>query len=309
MKVLITGGLGFIGSHLTKSCLEKGCEVSVLSRSINKLSNVEDVQDKIKLIIRELSDIGKEDIEGVDIIFHLAGTTDNYAIVEGEPYRDIEGNCTATIALLEACRKHNSGVRIVFASTFFVNGNVKDLPVTPESPCNPLGLYGATRLAAEHFCSVYHRVFGLDVVIVRFTNVFGPYEQAANKNKAAFNYLMHEAIAGQPIRLYMNGEFVRDYIYVTDVVDACHTVATKGTIGQVYYVGRGEYTKFKDMIDIVAHETGVNVISVEPPDFHKSVGIVNFVCDNSPLKQLGWEPKVSIEEGIKKTLEYYKRMK
>src|SRR3989338_9143992 len=130
---------------------------------------------------------------GFDLIFHLAGSTDNYAIIEGEPYKEIELNCNTTIALLEACKKYSPKARIIFASTFFVNGNVEKLPVTPESPCNPLGLYGATRLAAEHFCRIYHNLFGMDIIIVRFTNVFGAREQISKK-KAGFNYLIKLAV-------------------------------------------------------------------------------------------------------------------
>lgn len=307
MKVLIAGGLGFVGSFLAKDCLGKGYEVDILSRSDKKIANIEDVKDEINLTIKDLRDISKEDVEGVDLIFNLAGSTDNYAIIEDEPYRDIEANCTSTIALLEACRKYNPGVRVVFASTFFVNGNVADLPVTKESQCNPLGLYGATRLAAEHFCHIYHKVFGLDIVIARFTNVFGPNEQSANKKKAAFNYLIKLATEGRDIPVYGKGDFIRDYIYVTDVADACMVIAEKGKTDEIFYVGRGEFVKFAQMIEIIVRETGAKVRSIEPPDFHKSVGITDFVCDNTPLRKLGWEPKVSLEEGIRNTIEYYVR--
>ena len=306
MRVLITGGLGFIGSHLAKECLKRGDTVEILSRSEKKISNVEAIKDSISLKIKELKDISKEDVEHVDAIYHLAGSTDNYAIIEDEPYRDIDANCNGTIALLEACRRHNPNVKIVFASTFFVNGNVSQLPVTPDSPCNPLGLYGATRLAAEHFCHVYHKVFGLNIVIARFTNVFGPFEQSANKKKAGFNYLINLALKGEEIPLYSNGDFVRDYIYVTDVADACIALAEKGEADAVYYVGRGEHVKFKALVDIIVSETGANVRSIEPPQFHKNVGIVDFVCDNSGLKKMGWTPKVSLEDGIKRTIAYYK---
>ncbi|MBI2004043.1 NAD-dependent epimerase/dehydratase family protein [Candidatus Pacearchaeota archaeon] len=250
----------------------------------------------------------KSDVADKDYIFHLAGTVDNYAIKEGEPYKDIEINCNGTIALLEACKKYNPKARIIFGSTFFVNGNADKLPVNADSPCNPQGLYPATRLAAEHFCHIYHNVFNLDVIIARFTNVFGPFEDGNNKKKAGFNFMINQAVKGEEIQLYNNGNFIRDYIYVDDVADACRTIAEKGKTNKTYYVGRGEFTKFRKLIDIIKEQIpNTKVKAITPPDFHKNVGIVDFVCDNSELKKLGWTPRVSLEEGIKKTIDFYKK--
>lgn len=304
-RIMIIGGLGFIGSHLAEKCVEDGHKVTILSRSDSKIENIKKIRDSVNLILMDVKDVGKE-VKGFDYIFHLAGSTDNYAITEGQPYKDIEMNCNSTIALLEACKKHNPKARIIFASTFFVNGNVEKLPVTPQSPCNPLGLYGATRLAAEHFCHIYHNVFNMDIVIVRFTNVFGAREQISKK-KAGFNYLIKLAVEGKEIPLYNNGGFVRDYIYVSDAAEACLIVAERGKTNEIYYIGRGEFIKFKQLIDMVVNITKARINPISPPDFHKRVGIKNFVCDNKPLKSLGWIPKVSLEEGIKKTIGDYRK--
>ena len=309
-NILITGGLGFIGSHLARKYIQNNDNVYLLSRSYTKKDNIGGIEDKINLIIKDVREIGETEVTDKDYIFHLAGTVDNYAIKEGEPYRDIEINCNGTIALLEACRKFNPKARIIFGSTFFVNGNVDKLPVDANSPCNPLGLYPATRLAAEHFCHIYHNVFGLDSLIVRLTNIFGPFEQGDNKKKAGFNFMINQAVKGEEIQLYNNGNFIRDYIYIDDVVDACAILAEKGQTDKIYYVGRGEFIKFRKLIDIIAEQipnTKIKVIA--PPEFHKSVGIVDFVCDNSDLKKLGWTPKVSLEEGIRRTIEFYQTHK
>jgi len=304
-RILITGGLGFVGSNLAEKCVGLGYDVTILSRSDSKIGNIKHIKDKVKLIILDIRDIDKE-VKGFDIIFHLASTTDNYHILD-DPYKDIEVNCHGTIALLEACRKHNPGALILFASTFFVNGNPDKLPVTPESPCNPLGLYGATRLAGEHFCRAYNRIFDLKVIIVRFTNLFGVKEQADNKKKAGFNYLIGLAIKGEEIPLYNNGDFIRDYIYIDDAITGCLTAAEKGKIGEIYYIGRGEHTKFRELIDIVIKEAGGGKVKpVDPPDFHNRIGIKDFVCDNTPLKELGWKPEVSLKEGIKRTIKHYR---
>lgn len=307
-KVLITGGLGFIGSHLARRCVEDGDEVTILSRSDKKINNIKDIAHKVTLCLKDIQNIGEE-VKGKDEIYHLAGTVDNYALKEGEPYKDIAINCNGTIALLEACKNFNLEAKIVFGSTFFVNGNVNDLPATPQSPCNPLGLYGVTRLAAEQFCHVYHAVYGLKPVIARFTNVFGPFEQGDNKKKAGFNFMINQALNGEELSLYSNGEFFRDYIFVDDVVDACRVLAARGTPNNVYYVGRGK-VKFKDLISLVAKAIpGTIIKSVEPPQFHNQVGIKDFYCDTTPLQELGWKPEVSLKEGIQRTVDYYRKAK
>lgn len=300
-KILITGGLGFVGSYLTELCIDKGHDVTILSRSDSKKSNISHLKN-VKLIIKDVKDINHK-VKSFDLIFHLAGSTDNYAIIENQPYRDIELNCTNTIALLEACKKHNPKVRILFASTFFVNGNIP-LPATPKSPCKPLGLYGATRLAGEHFCHIYNKIFDMNINIVRFTNVYGPREKISKK-KAGFNFLIKQAVDGKELQVYNDGDFYRDYIYVTDAAEACLLVAQKGKADMIYYIGNGEYVKFKELIDIIIEKTNAKTKSIEPPDFHKRVGIIDFVCDNSDLKKLGWSPKISLKDGISKTIEYY----
>jgi len=306
-KILITGGLGFIGSYLAEDCVKKEYDVTIVTRSKGKIDNISKIADSIKLIIEDVANIDEEVI-GFDYIFHLAGSTDNYSIIEGKPYKDIQMNCVSTIALLEAIRKHNPTVRLIYASTFFVNGHVDKLPVDENTPCKPLGLYGATRLAGENFCHIYHNIFDLDVVIARFCNVFGPKERGDDKKKAGFNYLIKQAVENNQINIYDGGNFFRDYIYVTDVSSACLTIAEKGDTNKIYYVGLSSFTKFKELIDIIVKYTEVKTESILPPDFHKRVGIKDFVCDNSELKKLGWKPKISLEEGIQKTIQYYQEM-
>lgn len=305
MEVLITGGLGFIGSNLAVKCVEQGHNVTIFSKSSSKLENIEEIRDKINISFGDIKYIGNQ-VKNKDWIFHFASTVDNYNI-HSEPYKDVDINCNGTIALLEACRHHNPDARIIYPSTFFVNGNLKDLPATPDSPCEPLGIYPATRLAGEHFCKIYNQVFNLNSIIARFTNVFGIKEQKENKKKAAFNQLISLAMQNKEIPLYGNGNFIRDYIYVSDAVDACLLLAQKGKVGEIYYVGRGEKTKFKDLIDIVVEEAKAGKIkSIKPPEFHQKVGIGDYYCDNSLLRGLGWSPKVSLRQGIKNTIEYYK---
>lgn len=311
-EVLITGGLGFIGSHLARECINLGKGVTIISRSTKKLKNISGLEDRVNLLVKDVRDISESDVKNKKFLFHLAGSVDNYSIIEGTPYKDIDLNCTNTIAVLEAIRRFSPQTRLIFGSTFFVNGNlgIENLPATPISPCAPLGLYPATRLAGENFCKIYSNVFDLDFVTARFTNVFGPHEQGDNAKKAGFNFMIKKALEEKRINLYNNGEFFRDYIYVTDVADACLTLAEKGEKGGTYYVGRGGFTKFKELINVLGREIPyLEVSSVNPPNFHNRVGITDFACDTSPIRNLGWQPRVSLEEGIKRTVEYYKSIK
>ena len=311
-NILITGGLGFIGSHLAKKYVSQGHNVSILSRSDTKLKNISGIESKVNLKIKDVRDIDSSDVVGKDYVFHFAGSVDNYSLKadnpDRNPYLDIDRNCTATISLLETLKDFNPSARLIFASTFFVNGELglEHLPATPQSSCNPLGLYPATKLCAEHFCHVYHNNFGLDVIIPRFTNVFGPFELGDSSRKAGFNFMINQAVRGEILNLYDNGDFYRDYIYVDDVVDACMTLADKGVSDTVYYIGRGEPVKFKELIDIVEKILpDTKILPIEPPEFHKKVGITDFVSDTSPLNSLGWSPKVSLKDGIKRTIDYY----
>ncbi|MCL5730039.1 MAG: NAD-dependent epimerase/dehydratase family protein [Candidatus Pacearchaeota archaeon] len=302
---LVTGGLGFIGSNLSQELVKEGYKVSIISKSPDKIENIREIADEVDVKIQDVRDISKEDVEGKDLIFHCASTTHNYHIKD-DPFVDVDINCNGTIYLLESCKDHNPSARIVFLSTFFVNGNLDTLPATPDSPCNPLGLYPATRLAGEHFCSIYNKVFGLDTVVARLTNVFGIHEKSDDKQKAAFNSIIRLAYENKEIPLYNNGDFIRDYIYVEDVVRALITIANNGKTGGTYYVGRGEKTRFGDLVDMVIDEAkGGKIVPVVPPEFHKQVGIKDYYCDPTPLRELGWKPQISLREGIKRVLKEY----
>jgi len=311
MKIIITGGLGFIGSNLAHSLVRKGHEVTILTRSRDKIHNIRGIEDQIVLIEKNMNQMG--DIEKIEeiiashkVIFHLAGSKGNYSILN-DPNIDIDDNCRTTLTLLDLCRKHNPKIRIVFASAFFVHGNVKSIPVKENDPCNPLSIFGATRLAGEHFCHVYNSTYDMDIVIARLTNTFGIREVMDDKKRAAFNYLIKLALEDEHIPMYGKGGNIRDLIYVSDTVDALDVLMEKGKRDEVYFIGRGKGIPLKDFLSAIVHETGSGTISnIDPPIFHKKIGITDFVCDVRKLKALGWESKVGMNEGIRKTIEFYK---
>ena len=302
MKILITGGLGFIGSALAnRLCREH--QVTVLTRSVKGQARLR-FPERVRIRVEAVEDVKAADCAGMDLVVHCASTVDNYNILT-DPYLDVRTNCAGTIALLEACKEHKP--KFLFVSTFFVYGNAPKLPVDERSPCEPLGLYPATRLCAEQFCKIYGRLHSFPVNICRLTNVYGPGEAFDNTKKGAFNYLIRKAQLGEPINVYRGGDFFRDYLYIDDAVEALVTVAERAPAGKLYLAGYGEPVMFKDLMECLHRLTGrkSSIGSIDPPPFHQVVGMRNFSANISKIKALGWAPKVGYEEGIRRTLASY----
>src|SRR3989344_5660108 len=305
---LITGGYGLIGSALANSLVGN---VTILSHSEHHKERL--ARKDIKIILKDLARIEKADIEGIDVVYHLASTVDNYNVLTN-PYLDVETNINGTIRLLEICKDFVKKPKIVFLSTFFVYGNEYDktkIPINEDSKTDPLAIYPATKLCAESIIKLYSRLYDIPYLILRLTNVYGENEDYVNKKKGALNYLIMQAIKGETIRLYKGGNFYRDYIYVGDVVEALKFIEKKGITNDTYLIGYGKPILFKDLIDYIHRITNNKSLiqEVEPPIFHKTVGINNFVADISKIKKLGWQPKINYQEGIKKIADRYKSLK
>ena len=312
MRILITGGLGFIGSNLAHSLVKKGHEITLLTRSREKVLNIKDIERRVILIEKNMNQMSE--IENIgdlirehDVIFHLAGNMGNYSIL-GNPLQDIEDNCQSTLTLLELCRIHKPEIKIIYGSAFFVHGKVEQVPVKEEEPCNPVSLFGATRLAGEHFCHIYNNIYDMNVTIARFANVFGIRELMNDKKKAAFNYFIRLALEGKDIPMYGKGDILRDLIYVSDVVRALELLMEVGERNEIYFVGRGVGVSLREFLEMMIEETGsASIHSISPPEFHNRIGITNFICDISKLRSLGWEPEVDLGGGIRRTVEFYRR--
>ena len=238
-----------------------------------------------------------------DIVIHLAGETSHSKSFEN-PLYDLDVNTKSTLYILEKIKSLNLKCRFVLGSTFIVVGRPLQLPVNEESTCNPTTIYGTNRLASESYCRIYNSVYGLDTVIFRITNSFGPREQIiANKN--AINYLIHKAFKGEEITIYDQGKFFRDLVYVSDVVSGIDTITKKGKSGELYWISSGKKTWFYELGKWLEELTHSKVKYVESPNYTKKVDVGNFVVDNSKLKSLGWDIETSVKEGIKKTLDHF----
>jgi len=307
MKIMVTGGAGFIGSHLCEEFLEDSHEVIILTRNTSKIDNISHILSKITLEQVDVTDfinLGNSiEKNKPDVIIHLAGETSHSKSFEN-PLYDTDVNAKSTLFILEKIKILNLKCRFILGSTFIVIGKPTDLPVTEETPCNPTTIYGTNRLASEHYCKIYHDVYDMDTMIFRITNSFGPREQII-PTKNAINYLIFTAYKGDDINIYNKGKFFRDLIYVSDVVSAIKTILNKGKSGNLYWISSGRKTWFYEIGDLLKKLTMTSVHYIPSPKYTKKVDVGNFVVDNTKLRKLGWTPKVSTELGIKKTLDYF----
>ena len=311
MKILITGGIGFIGSNLIDLLLQERHKIIVWTKSYAKKKNISHIQDKIKVEKVDVTNYSKLsniiELHKPDVIIHLAGITSHSKSFE-KPFDDVDQNAKSTLFILEKLKQMNRKCRFVLGSSFIVVGKPDKLPVDEKTPCRPTTVYGANRLASEHYCKIYHEVYGLDTVIFRITNSFGPREQVI-PTKNALNFLIHEASQGNILTIFKKGKFFRDLIYISDVISGIKTIMNKGKSGDLYWISSGKKTWFYQLGELLEKLTGAKVKFVKTPNYTKKVDVGNFVVNNSKLKSLGWKPKVSLDQGIKETLEYFKSQK
>jgi len=307
VKILITGGLGFVGSSLSHSLVEKDHELILLTRNYAKKQNISEIVNDVILEKVDITNLPKfgSIIEKYkpDVLIHLAGQTSHSKSFE-DPMYDVDANTRSTLFILEKIRKMKLSCRFILGSTFVVVGKPNKLPVNEQTICNPTTIYGANRLTSEHYCKIYNNVYGLDSIIFRITNSFGPKEQVI-PTKNAINYLIHEAFKGEKITIYNKGKFYRDVIYISDVVSGIESIMKKGKSGNLYWISSNKKTWFYQIGKWLEDLTDTKVRYIDSPQYTKKVDVGNFVVDNSKLEGLGWKSTVSVKDGIKKTLDYF----
>ncbi len=312
-KILITGGLGFIGSNLTRRLVESGNNVKIIDSLIpeygGNLRNVHDIQDKITVSQSDVRDVAaiKNLIKGHDYLFNLAGQTSHLDSMH-DPITDLDINAKAQLSILEACRKYNPDIRIVFASTRQIYGKPKYLPVDEKHPRHPVDVNGINKIAGEQYHILYQEVYGIASSVLRLTNTYGPRMRIRDARQTFLGIWIRNLLEGKPIQVFGDGKQRRDYNYVEDVLDALLIGATeKNAIGKVYNLGAPDPLSLEDTAKIMCQKIEGGDYQLIPfPEDRKAIDVGDFICDYSAFRdQFGWEPKVSFEDGIQRSLEYF----
>ena len=314
-KVLITGGLGFIGSNLARRLVELECQVTVVDSLIpeygGNLRNLENIRDKICINLSDIRDTFSinELIKKQDFLFNLAGQTSHLDSMEN-PFTDLDINAKAQLSILEACRKNNPTIRIVFASTRQIYGKPQYLPVDEKHPRKPVDVNGINKIAGEQYHLLYNNVYGISSSVLRLTNTYGPRMRIKDARQTFLGIWIRNLLQGKPIQVFGNGKQRRDYNYVEDVLDALLIAATENNaVGKVYNLGAPAPLSLEDTAKIMCKKTeGGDYQMIPFPEDRKAIDVGDFICDYSAFRgQFGWEPKVNFEDGIQRSIEYFQK--
>jgi len=313
-RVLILGGLGFIGSNLAQALVQQGAELTLVDNFLPDHGanwfNLQGIRDQVQV---QLSDLRQAEslaelVRGQELIFNLAAQTSHSDSMQ-DPFLDLDINCRGNLTLLEACRQHNPEVRVVFVGTRAFYGTPESLPVSESSAVKPQDIYAVNRLAAEQYHFVYAHHYGLPVSSLRLGNLYGPRAQMRHPRYNVLNYFMRLALSDQTIQIYGSGQQSRDYLFVQD---ACEALLLAGSspqaIGQIYNVASGQTYPFVALVEQIIELAGRGAYEhVAWPAGSEAYDVGDFVTDIRLIQaELGWQPRTSLQAGIAQTLDYYR---
>lgn len=316
-SVLVTGGLGFLGSNLAHALVALGAKVTIVDTMLPRLGgnlfNIESIRDRVTLHITDIrSDHSMNHIvQGHEIVFHLAGQVNHVDSVR-DPLQDLDINARGTLILLESLRHHAPGARLVFVGTRGQYGPSIKLPVTEDHPQRPKGIYAISNITAENMVLIYDEVHNLPAVCLRLSNTFGPRHQMAHDEFGVFNWFIRKAMDGEGIPVFGDGQTTRDYLFVDDAVEALLLCGVTESIrGEVFNMGRGEPTSFIELAELIQQVVGQGEIVMKPfTEERKALEPGDFYCDISKIKSaIPWSPRTSLEDGIRKTVAFYHQYK
>jgi UDP-glucose 4-epimerase len=314
-RVLITGGLGFIGSNLARRLADLGAQVTVLDSLPEGIGgnpyNIAGYEDRLRIRTADLrdADAAAAAVRGQEYIFNLAGQIGHAHSME-DPLSDLELNVRAQLIFLETCRRENPGVKILYGGTRQVYGPPRYLPVDENHPLAPADINAIHKLAAEHYHILFHKVYGLRSAVLRMSNVYGPRMRVKDGLKNFFGLWVRQLLQGEAIAVYGDGRQQRDLLFVEDAVDALLLAALHpGTEGQTYNLGGAEAVSLLELAQLLIEVGGGGSCHRTPfPPGRKIIDIGSYAGDNSKIRlDLGWEPITPLREGIRITLEYYRR--
>ena len=317
-QILVTGGLGFIGSSLVLALVKCGAHVTIVDNIApmqgGNLFNIHPVQKKIVINYSDIRDVASINqlVKGKDFIFHLARQTD-HIVSQTNPFPDIDINIKGTAILLEACKHHNPNVRFINVGTRGQYGTAITLPVSEDAPTNPKGIYELTNLAAEKMVKIYNDNYGIRSIMLRLTNIYGPRSQMKTNHYGVVNWFIRQAIDGEKISVFGDGLMRRDFLYIDDTIDAMiRSATTPACYGEIINIGHDKPDTFLHLVQTIVRIAGKKASYQFTPfsKERKAQEPGDFASDITKITKLtGWQPSTSLVTGIRKTIAYYRKYK
>ena len=313
-RVLVTGGVGFIGSNLARQLVDLEADVllvdSLIPDSGGDLYNLAGVEDRLRINIADVRQSSTMNylVRDREVIFNLAGQVSHIDSMR-DPHTDLEINCRSQLTILEACRQHNPTTKVVFAGTRQIYGRPDRLPVDETHLVRPTDINGINKAAGEYYHMVYNNVFGVRATSLRLTNVYGPRQLIRHNRQGFIGWFIRLALEGQEIPIYGDGSQIRDFVYVDDVADAfLRAGASDACNGDVFNVGGTEPVSHRDLVQLLIEEAGSGTVRfVEWPEEKRRIDIGSFYSDSSKFtRTTGWTPAIALREGFRRTLAYYR---
>ena len=313
-RVMITGGMGFIGSNLARSLVAAGADILIVDALNPEYGgnrfNLHGIEEYIRVNVSDVRDETSMNalVQDREVIFNLAGQVSHIDSMR-DPYTDLEINCRAQLSMLEACRRHNPTVRVVYAGTRQVYGRPDRLPVDEHHLVRPADINGVNKAAGEYYHLLYNNVFDVRASSLRLTNVYGPRQLMKHSRQGFIGWFIRLAIEGREIQIFGDGSQLRDFVYVDDAADAfLRAGATDACDGEVFNVGGDEPVSHRDLVTLLLETAGAGSVRyVDWPPEKKRIDIGSFYSDSTKFREaVGWQPQVGLREGLRRTIAFYR---
>jgi UDP-glucose 4-epimerase len=312
-RVLVTGGLGFIGSNLCRTLADLGAQVTAVDSLLpdygGNLFNLHGYEDKVRINIADVRGHGMEYlVRGQDVLFNLAGQVSHLDSMT-DPMTDLEINCKSQLSLLEAVRLGNPGLKIVYAGTRQVYGKPLYLPVDEKHLVNPTDVNGINKISGEMYHLVYHSVYGIRASSLRLTNTYGPRQLIRHNRQGFIGWFMRKAVLGEEIQVFGDGTQKRDFTHVDDVVEAFLLAGARDEAdGRVFNLGASPPLGLLELAQMLVGPGGASAVRLVPfPEDRKRIDIGDFYADTRLIQEtLGWSPKIALPDGLQTTLAFYR---
>ena len=313
-RVLITGGLGFIGSSVARRMIDMGAEITLVDSVIpehgGNLFNVDGIRDRLLV---NFSDIRDEHsirylVNGQDYLFNLAGQTSHMDSMQN-PFNDLEINSKAQLSILEACRKYNPEIKVVFASTRQIYGRPVYLPVDERHPIEPVDVNGINKICGERYHRLYNNVYGIRATVLRLTNTIGPRMRIKDTRQTFLGNWIRMIVEGKPFEVW-GGRQLRDFTYIDDAVEAFLMAAASDNVnGLALNLGGPKPISLQDLAELLVELNGGGSFSVRSfPEERLRIDIGDYYSDYRKIEDaLGWKPTISLKEGLRRTLDFYRQ--